>query len=128
MIHHSVFFFTVNVSHVHAIHVLFSQHSSQFSSQFLSQREEKIVQVLLLGACCKLLFPDNQIRCIIFEKKYFTARRENGCTPGIHRSPPTVRCLIGFIGSCTVCEGGESKNSLLFTAETVERYELKESH
>ena len=52
---------------------------------------DKFVQVLLLGGCWRLLFPDYQIRDIIFLLKYFTALQENMCTPGIYRSPPTLR-------------------------------------
>lgn len=66
---------------------------------FLSQQQESIVQVWLLGGGWKLLFPDNQIRCIIFlEKNYFTALLGGvgvggrmGAHEGSIENPPTVR-------------------------------------
>lgn len=63
---------------------------------FLSQQQESIVQVWLLGGGWKLLFPDNQIRCIIFLRRSTSQHcwgggERMGAHEGSIENPPTVR-------------------------------------
>lgn len=67
---------------------------------FLSQQQENIVQVWLLGGGWKLLFPDNQIRCIIFSRRSTSQHcwgegggggERMGAHEGSIENPPTVR-------------------------------------